>query len=60
MSLRAAALVLRRRSNLTIIEGIASGKEHTCPGGQCQGVSGTVVAGGARESALAKTAFRCE
>jgi len=37
MSLRAAALGFWRRSNLHVVEGIASGEEHTCPGGQCQG-----------------------
>ena len=48
VSLRAAALVPWRRSNLLALLGIASGEEHTCPfgiaarmrsrcGGRCQG-----------------------
>ena len=37
MSLRATAFGFWWRSNLQIIQGIASGIEHTCPGGRCQG-----------------------
>ncbi len=37
LSLRAAARVLWWRSNLLTMLGIASGEEHTCPGGRCQG-----------------------
>jgi hypothetical protein len=35
ISLRAA--IPWQRSNLRIIQGIASGEKHTCPGGRCQG-----------------------
>jgi hypothetical protein len=57
MSLRAAALVLGRRSNLGIHEGIASGEEHTCPGGRCQGERprNDIVSPGVKELVFLRT-----